>query len=58
VLIAIARKELQLEASMYTCLQILSVAVVAKNQLTSALRADSMPENPDESTNQLNLFEI
>lgn len=58
VLIAIARKELQLEASMYTCLQILSVSVFEKTQLTSALRADSMLENPDESTNQLNLFEI
>jgi hypothetical protein len=58
VLIAIARKELQLEASMYTCLQILSVSVFEKTQLTSALRADSMLENPDDSLNQLNLFEI
>ena len=34
VLIAIVRKELQLEASMYTCLQILSVSVFEKTQLS------------------------
>ena len=34
VLIAIVKKELQLEASLYTCLQILSVSVFEKTQLS------------------------
>ena len=40
VLIAIVKKELQLDASLYTCLQILSVSVFEKNQLSCALQAD------------------
>jgi IS4 transposase len=40
VLIAIVRKELQIEASMYTCLQILSVSVFEKAQLSCAFRGD------------------
>ena len=36
VLIAIVRKELQIEASMYTGLQILSVSVFEKTQLSCA----------------------
>ena len=48
VLIAIVRKELQLEASMYTCLQILSVSVFEKTQLSRTFRADeSTTENTD-----------
>ncbi len=31
VLIAIIKKELQLDASLYTCLQILSVSIFEKN---------------------------
>ena len=37
VLIAIVKKELQLDASLYTCLQILSVSVFEKTQLSCAL---------------------
>jgi transposase len=56
VLIAIVKKELQLDASLYTLLQILSVSVFEKSQLSSALRPSfQMPETPLAS-NQLNLF--
>jgi len=56
VLIAIVKKKLQLDASLYTLLQILSVSVFEKSQLSSALRPDfDAPETlPD--ANQLNLF--
>ena len=56
VLIAIVKKELQLDASLYTCLQILSVSVFEKTQLSCALQADlSLSDLPD-TANQLNLF--
>jgi transposase len=58
VLIAIVKKELQLDASLYTLLQILSVSVFEKTQLSSALRLDpSLTELPLDA-NQLNLFDI
>jgi hypothetical protein len=56
VLIAIARKQLQLQTSMYTCLQIFSVSVFEKTQLSSALRADPTLEESTDSPNQLILF--
>jgi len=37
VLIAIVKKELQLDASLYTCLQILSVSVFEKTEVSCAL---------------------
>lgn len=56
VLIAIVRRELQLEASMYTCLQVLSVSVFEKPQLSCAFKADeSTTESPDDAR-QLILF--
>ena len=56
VLIAIVKKKLQLDASLYTLLQILSVSVFEKSQLSSALRpAFDTPEMPL-AANQLNLF--
>jgi len=58
VLIAIARKQLQLETSMYTCLQILSVSVFKKTQLLSALRSELTSEDSTDSPNQLILFKI
>ena len=56
VLIAIVKKELQLEVSLYTLLQILSVSVFEKTPLMQAF-ADSGPvsERAD-FDNQLNLF--
>ena len=58
VLIAIVKKELQLDASLYTCLQILSVSVFEKTQLSSALQADATDAGELDLANQLNLFEI
>jgi hypothetical protein len=47
VLIAIVKKELQHNASLYTCLQILSVSVFEKTQLSCALQANAAePEMP------------
>ena len=58
VLIAIVKKELKLEASLYTLLQILSVSVFEKTQLSQALCVEKeAPESPH-SANQLNLFDI
>jgi len=58
VLIAIIKKELQLDASLYTLLQILSVSVFEKTEISWALRPDlSIPETPLPS-NQLILFEF
>ena len=48
VLIAIVKKELQLDASLYTYLQILSVSVFEKTQLSCALQTDlSQSEQAD-----------
>jgi len=58
VLIAIVKKQLQLDASLYTCLQILSVSVFEKTQLSCALRADPETTESPESANQLILFKI
>jgi len=56
VLIAIVKKELQLDASLYTCLQILSVSVFEKTELLCALQADALQIEPPNDANQLNLF--
>jgi hypothetical protein len=56
VLIAIVKKELQLDASLYTCLQILSVSVFEKTQLSCALRVDAAEIDMTTTANQLNLF--
>ena len=58
VLIAIVKKELQLEASLYTCLQILSVSVFEKTQLSCALQADLSQSDPPSLANQLILFDF
>ena len=56
VLIAIVKKELQLDASLYTCLQILSVSAFEKTELLCALQADASQIEPLDAANQLNLF--
>ena len=58
VLIAIVKKELQLEASLYTCLQILSVSVFEKTELLCALQPDRVPPKSPSFDNQLILFDI
>ena len=58
VLIAIVKKELHLNASLYTLLQILSVSVFEKTELACAFQLDSqVPEMPLDA-NQLALFDI
>ena len=56
VLIAIVKKELQIDASLYTLLQILSVSVFEKNQLQQALQGIAYIPEQSNSANQLNLF--
>ena len=56
VLIAIVKKELQLEASLYTYLQILSVSVFEKTEISCALQADAAQIDIPSNANQLNLF--
>jgi len=56
VLIAIVKKELHLDASLYTLLQILSVSVFEKTQISCALQPDAVISETPLSSNQLNLF--
>jgi len=58
VLIAIVKKELHLDASLYTCLQILSVSIFEKTQLLSALQPDRSQITPPSIDNQLILFDF
>ena len=56
VLIAIVKKELHLDASLYTLLQILSVSVFEKTQISCALQPDAATQEMPNTANQLNLF--
>jgi hypothetical protein len=58
VLIAIVKKELNLDASLYTCLQILSVSIFEKTEISCALQSNRYANNPSAFANQLNLFDI
>ena len=58
VLIAIIKKELQLDASLYSLLQILSVSVFEKTQLSQALAGSGQFKNQTDISNQLNLFDF
>jgi hypothetical protein len=58
VLIAIMKRELQLEASLYTMLQILSVSVFEKTPISAVVYGDSLLQDPAAFGNQLNLFNI
>jgi hypothetical protein len=58
VLIAIVKKELQLDASLYTCLQILSVSVFEKTEISSAFQPDRSQPEPSAAPNQLILFDF
>jgi hypothetical protein len=58
VLIAIIKKELHLDASLYTLLQILSVSVFEKTPISSAFRLDVTRTTEPDEDNQLNLFVI
>ena len=56
VLIAIVKKKLQLNASLYTCLQILSVSVFEKTEISCALQPDKSQREIAAPANQLILF--
>jgi hypothetical protein len=58
VLISIVKKELQLNASLYTCLQILSVSIFEKTELSCALQPDISQREIDTAANQLILFDF
>ena len=56
VLIAIVKKQLQLDASLYTCLQILSVSVFEKTPITCAFQPDDYKTSTPHDPNQLILL--
>lgn len=58
VLVAIARKELKLEASLYTMLQILSVTLFEKEPINQVLLERQRPFAADADPNQLSLFNL
>jgi hypothetical protein len=58
VLIAIVKKELQLNAALYTCLQILSVSIFEKTPLSWALQLDAPQIESAYPDNQLTLFDF
>jgi len=58
VLVAIVRKRLRLEISLYQILQILSVTLFEKTPLLQALQPIDSQENLLDSGNQLNLFAL
>ncbi len=58
VLIAIINKQLRLNASLYTCLQILSVSVFEKAEISCALQGDNPAIDLPANAEQLNLFNI
>ena len=56
VLIAIVKHERRLDASLHTCLQVLSVSLFEKIELVDAIQPDRMPSSPLETAQQLLLF--
>jgi hypothetical protein len=58
VLVAIVRKKLGLEASLYQILQVLSVTLFEKTPILRALQASDSESNSAEVGNQLNLFDF
>jgi hypothetical protein len=58
VLIAVVKKECHLDASLYTCLQILSVSIFEKIEVSCALQADRVQSDLPDHANQLMLFDF
>ena len=58
VLIAIVKKELDVNSSLYTCLQILSVSVLEKTQASCALAGDELQTEASDPAKQLILFDF
>jgi hypothetical protein len=57
VLVAIVKKQLHLERSLYTILQILSVTLFEKMPILQALSSTDYKDQGDQFQNQLNLFD-
>ena len=58
VLVAIVKKELKIERSLYEILQILSLTLFEKTPLIQALTAQFEPNPTTDSPNQLTLFDL
>jgi Domain of unknown function (DUF4372)/Transposase DDE domain len=58
LLIAILKKELHIDASLYTCLQILSVSVFEKTEVSCAFQPDRSQRELGTAANQLILFDF
>ena len=58
VLVAIVKKELKLERSLYELLQILSVALFEKSPISQALAIQNYQNEDTPSCNQLALFDL
>ena len=56
VLVAIVKKRLKIEASLYTILQTLSLTLFEKTPLDQLLKNSELQVSPPENDNQLNLF--
>jgi hypothetical protein len=56
VLVAIIKKRLRLEASLYTLMQVLSVTIFKKMPIETALSAEMSQCDAGTENNQLNLF--
>ena len=56
VLVAIVKKRLNLDASLYTLLQIFSLTLFEKMPIQQAFAGNDLFQNQDKNTNQLNLF--
>jgi hypothetical protein len=57
VLIAVVKKRLALEASLYSLLQVLSVNIFERLPINQLLASPGSGTEPGDSANQLNLFE-
>ena len=58
VLVALVKKELRLERSLYEILQILSVALFEKTPIFEALTGENYPNGNTSRRNQLSLFDL
>ena len=56
VLIAIVKHERRLDASLHTCLQVLSVSLFEKIELVGAIQPDRVPSSPLETAQQFLLW--
>ena len=58
VLVAIIRKKLQLDVSLYTMLQVLSVTGSEKIEIQTAFTVERARSEPAQTDNKLNLFDF